>query len=311
MTTDNTTEILKSEIDWDDFSFRFGKKDKKDELSSSIELYGMIESPIVVKEKEKYRIFSGFNRLEVSKNNQNCFYVIIINEVNEDFFRKEVGKKLYHDRIGISGKIKLCLIYREFFSKDSDALKETAKAIGGIPIDFLPGTVNFSKVASLSEEFSDYLDEKDIAFKVLRNFLSISSSSQEILIPLMIQWNPGKNNFKKLVDVILDVEQKGEMQNVLDLLKGIAGKGEESSFDELYASLSAMRYPSYAEMIVEKDRLLKLLHIPSIQFILPDFFEGDEIVLQARIKRSENPEDVFEKINGLDRDAVTRLLQLL
>lgn len=308
MTKGKTTEILKSEIDLDDFSFRFGKNDKKDELARSIDQYGILENPVVIKGKDKYKIFSGFNRLEVSPKNQNLFSVIIINEVTEDLFEREVGKKLYHDRIGISGKVRLCEIYENFFSQAPDQLKKTARSIGGIPADFFPGSENFCKLAGLNDEFRDFLDEKDIAFKVVRNFLSLSSSSQERVIFLVIKWNPGKNNFKKLIDIILDIEQQGDRECFME---EISEKEGDRSFDELYSVLSVMRYPLYTKMLAEKDRLLKLLNIPSVHFVVPEFFEGDEIFLQARIKRNEKPEDVFKKINGIDRDVIAELLHLL
>ena len=311
MITGKTTEVLKSEIDWEDFSFRFGKKDKKEELAESIDRYGILDTPTVVKGKGKFKIFSGFNRLESLKKNQNLFSVIIINEVTEELLKKEAGEKSFNDRIGISGKIRLCEIYEKYFSRNFKALEDIGKYIGGIPIDFFPGKENFSKLAGFSEEFKDYLDEKDVSFKVVRSFLSISSSIQKILIPHVIQWNPGKNNFKKLINVILDIEQQGEIQNLLDSLNEIEEKGEPGSFDKFYAGLSMMRYPAYTEMVAEKDRLLKMLQIPSIHFVVPEFFEGDEIILQARIKRNEKPEDVIEKINRLDKELIVRLLHLL
>lgn len=151
----------------------------------------------------------------------------------------------------------------------------------------------------------DYFDYRDVPFKVIKTFLRLSKKSRDKLTALVLQWDTGKNNFKKIIDLIADIEQADPE---LDFWTGMA---EFSVFDSFYAGLYRLRYPSYHEMVERKNSLLQKLKQRDLKILVPEYFEGNEITVAVKVRKNEAKRDMVSKIDRIDDKLLAGLLELL
>lgn len=302
--------ITGDDIDRTDQYFRFGHPEKGGELEKSIISFGLIDPPFLLEGGEKYQVFTGFNRVEILFTLGKPFKAMTIREPDEEVFMQEVGKKLHHERIGPAGKIRVCEILKENFSREEKYLRSFGQNVLNVPVEFIPGGSLYAAWGKLPSHAREYFDMRDVPFRLIKSFLLLSEKTTKNFSRLMEKWDVGKNNFRKALELIGDIEQAGKGD---DLWQSAVEKdiSSLSSFDEFFRFLFSERYPSYSEMAAKRDELVRAIERIGISVTLPSYFEGSEIAVTLKAGKDEGAEMIGKRAASLNLDLIDELLRLL
>ena len=96
-------QVLLREIDFDDRYYMIGRDHIDQDLTSSIRNFGVLDPPVIMQTKGKFRIVFGFNRLRILKSlGHDAAPALVINKIEPEWY---IGRALLKSRRNECGPI--------------------------------------------------------------------------------------------------------------------------------------------------------------------------------------------------------------
>lgn len=312
MTNPTVSTVALDEIDFSDTTYKISKPQISEQLIQSMRRFGILEAPVLFREKNHFIILCGHNRLSAAKNiGRNREMCRILEDFDPKIFFQLALKKLYHSEIGPIGKIKLYHILKKYETVISINAEDFAIKELSIPEYILSSREIAAKALSLPPFVAEYLEMKEPGFKTIRDILQLSDFSIAILnnwitaVPMRI------NIFRQIAELLYDIERKNFDGNQLREIQ-IPAEGDPRQKETfLLTSLMGIRYPLFLKRRSEADALLAVLQKIGVHAEFPEFFEGDAISFTINIRKKEGIDALFKKIEKIDKETVKKLFDLL
>ncbi len=299
------------DIDFKDRHYKISRNQIPDELRSSIREFGVLDPPIVIDRGGACRVVFGFNRLEVLRETgAESADAMVLAAVDTEWYIGRALLKCVRNEAGPIGRIRLHAIFREM-GVESCRLESIAKKCLRLPDEFTRDETLAQLAAELPPSLMDYLDCRDIQFRIIRELVRLPRVAHEAL-EAWIAYAPLRVNiFRFIVDMLSDILVR---DGNIGFLAGI--RPDESidrkHWDErLYGLIREARYPEYSALQKRADDIAGYFAARGIDLRYPPYFEGDRIDLTVSISRRDDPALVRKRIDDADLSKLKELLDLL
>lgn len=293
-------------IERDDY-FRISRNFKNPDLAASLKNSGMLEKPFLIKRGSGYYPFTCHNRISLmSETDTTVLNAFILESPSCEIFTRNVLLKVYRNECGPLGRVKAMIVMRDDFRMTGAELSDFARKILKIPRDIFSDDKLIERIMQLPAALKDYIDLKDIPFKVVKD---IAASGDESIIELN-RWIENiqirLNIFKMLVDFIFDIRRRdGKFKRIEDDLLAVMDD------KALYEYVFRIRYPEYAMKKENAETLIGVLNRGGVSVEFPEFFERDQVSFRFTINKKESGNKLAELASGLDVKKIDELLSLL
>jgi hypothetical protein len=308
-------------VDLDNYDFKISRPCGEERFRESIVSSGILEMPVLFKKNNTYRIISGHNRLRVFKElNASAAGISIPCYVTDfpdaDWFIGQAVLKSFRGETGPVGKCRFIYILKSKFSMNKEDIFTAAKKMQ-IPDEFADKN---EKVLALPEPLKNYLDLKNIGFKIIKNILRLSDDTCQLLSGWLLYADIRVNIFKNIVDLLADIDKINKTNKMLPGLAGIdlAAAGDDNSpkisvrKDEmLFREIFKVRYPEYSDLKAKAEKIIKELSKDGLEIEFPEYFEKDEVGVLLKINKRNKIEGFNKVISRINTDALRKLLDLL
>lgn len=302
----NESTIRVKDILLDD-RFRISKNFRNTELVASIKSSGMLEKPFLIKTDNYYYPLTCHNRIRIiSEIDKDEIEAYILHSPVFEVFISYFQLKIYRNECGPVGKIKAVSILRNEFGIDGSELADLARKTLKIPHDIFSEEKNLNCIMQLPAALKDYIDAKDIPFRLIKDIISFD----EVIITELNRWvekvQIRLNIFKMLVDFLFDIRKRdGGLKIIED--EALLKMDDKALYDYVFS----VRYPEYSQKKIEADKLISMLTGKGVSVEFPEFFEKDYISLRFTINRREPGSKINELVSGVDCKKIDALLGLL
>ena len=294
-------------IDIDDNSFNISRNILREDLYDSIKNFGMLEKPLLLQKNKSYILMSCHNRMRICYDlgikKVNCRIVL---SPDRELFFENLILKLFRNGAGPVGRIKALNIIDKYFSEDLTIRPVELRKITGLPMEYIEEQNKRDKILALPYYISEYIDEKDINFKTIRDLLIFESTLLDWLngwlsaIPIRV------NIFKKMTDHLFDIARDCRTSDLI-----LPGDDSIKNDTDLYAEIFRVRYPDYSSMNVKASELINKISSPEISIGFPEFFEKDYISITFKINKNNRNGEWRQTVDGVKNSYIDELLYLL
>jgi len=299
------------EIDLENNFYKFSKKIIDDRLKSIIKDYGVLEPPVLLKRDNIFTIIFGHTVIQILKE-LGIEYVdsFIMEELNPTLYLNQALLKHYRNEIGPIGRLHLLQILRDTLNLDKNLLSSASKSLQ-IPEEFIQKAELSERAIGLPENLKDYIDTRDIGYKILKNILSLQNEAITLLNNWIIATPIRTKIFKNIIDMTIDINKKhrsiSSIKNI-DLCQIQDGRAKETF---LYQEISKIRYPEYTKLTTKATNIIDKLKKTGVETNFPEYFEGDEIKISLRINTREGMKSFKKRLQNIDINELQKLLNLL
>jgi hypothetical protein len=294
-------------IDIDDESFNISRKILRDDLYDSIKNFGMLEKPLLLKKDNSFVLMNCHNRVRICSNlGINKLNSSVILYPDRKLFLKNLILKLFRNGAGPVGRIKALNIFDKYFNEDLTIIPLELRKITGLPMEFIEKQNERDKILALPPYILEYIDEKDINYKTIKDLLSFESTMLDWLsgwissIPIRV------NIFKKMADHLFDIARAGKTAE----LPFVSGSNIKNDSD-LYAEIFRIRYPDYSSMNYKAAELINKISSPGVSVGFPEFFEKDYISITFKINKNNRKGEWRKNIESVKNEDIDELLKLI
>ncbi|MCP3921146.1 MAG: ParB/RepB/Spo0J family partition protein [Desulfobacterales bacterium] len=302
-------KVKLEDIDSDE-KFRVTTNNCIKELLSSIKEDGLITPPLLIFEKNKYLIVSGFRRLSACKKlNVAEINAIVLDEPDELKLHKyAILENSKHRNLNVIEQSIAVTRLLPFFD-GADSAKEISK-ITGIPqnpslidkltqISKLPTRIkNYMLDDSISMviglELSNLENRVAIKFADIFHFLKMSLNIQKEVLTNIVEISHREKislddifNTKEIFDILADQDKN---------------RNEIASCFRQY--LKKRRYPELSKAEKFYIDKTKTLNLKNIKLIPPKFFEGDNYTISMNFKTTSDLTKYAEEIDSLSQNEI-------
>ena len=304
----NTEEVKCGDVDFGDQYFRIGRKYPGDDLRRSVEHFGPLEPPLLIREGGRYRIVFGFNRIAViSEQGMESFRACVVDLLEREIFLDMAVLKCFRNEVGPVGKVRLVRILREHFGANDDELLRVAESALGMPAEFV-GAGLADKMLDLPESVRDYMDQRNVNFRTIKNFLRLPDEGIEIIAGWIDTVYMRVNIFRQIVDMVLDIYNR---DGGLAAISGIAPVQSHKAEDFYHDLVLRARYPEYCKMKNEASGIIEFFRSRGVDVGMPEYFEGDSVRISFAAGKRRGINGLRNVISFLDGPEMIRLLDLL
>jgi len=299
-----------SGIDFADDSYRVSRKRPLDALRSSIERFGLLESPLLLRQNDRIIPVFGHNRIAAAAElGLDSLNAAVVDRVDPTDYRDRALLKCARNEAGPVGRMKMALVL-ERLGAGGDELRRTMRYGFGIPDEF--ATVRMlDSVLDLPGRLRNYLDARDVGFKVIKELVTLPTEAHVFLAERTAETGLRINIFREVVEMLSDIAlREGTLESVLAIPPARTGdrrRDEQALFDAVYA----LRYPSYSAMKEKAEKIVSGIERGGCAVTFPPYFEGGEITLNIRFARGEREESIRRRLSEVDARAIEKLLELL
>lgn len=304
--------ILLEEIDFKNRCFKISKNHIDDRFIKSIKNFGILEPPVLIKDEVKYTVLFGFNRLDaLNKLGKKSINAVIIDRIDSELYIEYALLKCIRNEIGPAGKIKLISILTDHCSIEDKRLIALGERGFNIPEEFILSHSRIKAVNSLPEIIKDYIDLKDINFRLIKDLLKLPG---EVIsqIAVWIEYTGMRVNiFKRVLENLIDIYRR---DNNLNQIKNIEFKLIEDRKERercIYKHLFKIRYPEYSCLKQKANTIVEFYLERGILIDLPEYFEGDSINIIFRVKKGDDFKSFRKKLDYIDEEKIDDLLGML
>ncbi len=295
----------------DDETYKISKNTTDDKLKNSIRRYGILTPPLLLNEKNALLPVIGHNRLKLAKEiNVENVDVHIIQKEDHEIYVHHALLKNYNEELGPLGKVKLCRILSDF-AVSRAALNDIRINDLKIPEYIRDSDSLAGEMIKLPKVLYDYLDIKGFDYRTIRMITSFPLEIKELLSRWISDTNLKKNIFRETVEYVWDIYKRDSKIDALVNIDFASTDDHMRREDVLSSKLFELRYPEYysRKTFFEDYRY----RIEKKGFILsyPEYFEGDHIVIGLKIKKTETPEFISNRLPGLNDEELHELLKRL
>lgn len=299
-----------SAVDLADDSFRVSKKRPLDDLRASIERFGLLESPLLLKERDGMVPVFGHNRLAAAvRAGLDRVDSWVVETIDPADYRNRALLKCSRGEAGPVGRMKMALILGRL-GAGGDELRGTIRHGFGVPDEFA-ATRMIESVLGLPASLREYLDARDAGFRLIRDLLSLPAQAHEFLGARIDGHGFRINIFREMVEMLSDILLRdGSLAAVFALPPARTGdprREEQSLHDAVYA----VRYPSYTAAREKAAGIVAEIERGACTVALPPYFEGGDITLSFRFARGETEDSIRRRLSGVDARKIEKLLGLL
>lgn len=296
------------DVDAGDEYFRIGRKIPGDDLRRSVEHFGPLEPPVLIRSGGRYRIVFGFNRIAIiSEQGRESFRALVVDFLEREIFLDMAVLKCFRNEVGPVGKMRLIRILREHFGANDDEIRPVAERALGMPPEFI-GAGLVDKTLDLPESIRDYLDQRNVNFRTVKNLLRLPDEGIKIIAGWIDAVCMRVNIFRPIVDMMLDIYYR---DGCLAAISGIA-PGQAHEAEDFYHNLVLRaRYPEYWKMKNEASDIINLFRSRGVDVDIPMHFEGDSLRISFAAGRRQGINGLRNVISFLDGPEMIGLLDLL
>lgn len=287
--------------------FRISRNFISSELVASMKNSGMLEKPFLLKIDNYYYPLTCHNRIRIIRDlDIPEVEVYMLNSPSYEVFIRNLQMKIYRNECGPIGRIRAFNILRDIFGIEQTQLADFARKTLKIPNDIFTDEAIIDCIIKLPEAINDYIDLKDISFKLIRDIVKFD----EALIAEVNRWiekvQIRLNIFKMLVDFLFDIRKRDGLFNAIndDVLLRMDDKA-------LYDFVFKIRYPEYALKKEKADKIVSRLNRHGVYVDYPEYFEKDSISLKLIINKKETGSKIVDITSGLDLQKIDELLSML
>ncbi len=287
--------------------FNISKKIYSQDLSKSISESGLLEIPFLVRHGDGYYPLTCHNRLILcGEHGIGSVRAFILDEPDSKIFMNNMTLKTLRKETGPIGKVKAVRLLEDYFKLDFQDVRRYCKSVLAIPEYLYKERSVLEQVLSFPENLGNYLDSKELGFKVIRDLITLPPDVIEFIDNIISSISVRVNIFKKLVDYIFDISKR-DGEGCLDE----AGKVEFKSDSELLVHIFRIRYPDYSGKRAASLKLIEELSSGKVNVDFPEFFERDSFSLRIDIRKGNSPESVSDIFNSINRKRLAELQKLL
>ena len=305
-------DISISDIVYDE-SFKISKRNYPHQLRTSLELSGMLELPYLLKKDSKYYIFTCHNRIKIlQESGAKEIRSIILENPDIEIFMSHISLKMYRNELGPFGRLKAIYLLKSVFKVDEPDLKEFGLKEFGLKILKLQPEILeddaldalMKNIAVLPEILLNYIDDRDISFKIIKDILTLPQSWLEVINRWLKEIHVRVNIFKSVIDNLFDIYRKGVDISVIDSV-------EYSDDKTLNDSIFSLRYSQFSILKSKSNILINELSCKGLSIDFPEYFEKSSITLKLEINKKSDLSNEFKKILTMDVEKLKELISLL
>ena len=300
-------------IDFQDQSFKISRPDIENRLRKSLELWGPLEPPLLLKrDTGSCIILFGHQRLKILSEMKNIeCRAYITDSIDLDFYLPQALLKNERGQIGPMGKIRLMGILRERLSCPPDRLEKVALRALNIPRDFIHNQEMISVLKRIPANLSEYLDIRDISFRVIRELLQLTPGALNLIDHWVRETNPRVNFFRETIEYVHEIYiRDGSLESLSHINPGEIEDRKQRE-ERLHQEVFRIRYPGYSAARQKTEAILDRLKNRGIEIDLPPYFEGRNIRLKLILDKSEEAESIRARLLEIDLKSVEELLRML
>ncbi len=304
-------KISLAAIDFEDRYYRISRNRIDDTLRSSIREFGVLDPPLVIDGDGPYKLVFGFNRLRALREaGAETAEVMAVPAVDPEPYAGRVLLKCLRNEVGPIGRLRAHAILKGM-AMDPGRLDRIAKQGLRLPDEFTRDNTLAEPVGELPAVLGDYLDCRDIQFRIIRDLARLPRAAQGALAD-WISYAPLRVNiFRFIVDMLTDMMTR---DGNIDFVKGIRPDGSidrKQWEDHLYRLIREARYPDYSSSRKRADDVVRYFAARGIGVDYPPYFEGDRIDVTVSLERKDDPASVRKRIDEADLSKLKDLLELL
>ena len=303
-----TADINISDIVYDE-SFKITKNNYSESLRTSLELSGMLELPYLLKGACGYRIFTCHNRIRVlQESGAGKIRSIILEEPDAEVFMNHISLKMYRNELGPLGRVKAVNLLKSVFKVNESDLKEFGLKILKSPPEILEDDELMKKfmekMGSLPPALINYIDAKDISFKIVNDILLFPQSWIELISRWLEEIQVRVNIFRVVIDNLFDIYRKG-----IDIsgLNAITYSDDKTLNDSIFR----IRYPQFSRLKNKSDAIINELSRKGLSIDFPEYFEKSSVTLKLEINKKNDLGNELKKIAAMDVEKLKELISLL
>lgn len=324
--TDGIEKVLLSDIDYENDFYKLSKNPPDGKLVTSIKNYGIFDPPLLLRDAGseqpvgnsrdhplgKFTILFGHNRLRILRDlDYQSVDARVVDSIAPSAFLSCALLKNYRSEIGPVARIRLIAILKYTFNIDDAAIASICRSDLKVPDFFYGSDAIIQSTLGLPAELKDYLDNREIGYKVIKNLLALKGEGLSLLNSWIKRINFRVNYFKDIVDFMVDIDKRaggtGDLASIdISTVEG-RSEGEELVYHEVFR----VRYPEYSRMIAEVDDIVSRLRRAGADVDFPRYFEGNSITLKIPIAKGEGADTLTELLKKIDRGEIEKLLDLL
>ncbi|MDY6935905.1 MAG: ParB N-terminal domain-containing protein [Spirochaetota bacterium] len=297
-------------IDQGDDFFRLSKNSIVT-LKRSIDNFGLLDPPILLRRDDRYVIVFGHNRIKVLVElDYEYIDSLVLDCIPDRLFLEYILLKSLRGEIGPIGRIKAINILKNYFGLNNEILSTVSKYLN-IPDELIRRDELYENIVNLPVILQDYLDIKEIGYKAIKNIFYIPSEGISLLIDWIIVTNMRINIFKNIVDYIIDIYKRdGNLNSLRDIdVSTIQDRREKEN--HLFDRIFRVRYPEYSGLRERAEGIVKRFKGMGVQISYPKYFEGETIKLTFNISNREDIESIMDRFKKIDMKAIAELRELL
>ncbi|MCL2155693.1 MAG: hypothetical protein FWH53_08525 [Leptospirales bacterium] len=293
-----------SDIVYDE-SFKISKRNYPEQLRISLELSGMLELPYLLKRDSEYYIFTCHNRIKILQElGVKKISSIILEDPDSEIFMNHLSLKMYRNELGPFGRIKAIRLLKSVFKVNESDLKEFGLKILKLQYEILENDSLMENMAALPEALLNYIDDRDISFKIIKDILILPQSWLEIINTWLKDIQVRVNIFRVMIDNLFDIYRQGLNISVIDSI-------EYSDDKTLNDSIFRLRYPEFSRLKSKSDAIINELSCKGLSIDFPEYFEKSSVTLKLEINKKNDLNNEFKKILAMDIEKLKELISLL
>lgn len=311
MSASSSQNILLKNIDIHNVDYKLSKPPHA-LLEKSINDFGIIEKPIILKNNDHFIIVFGHNRLKIifEMGKTDC-EVIVLEKLSPEYFVNYALLKYYRNEIGPVGRLKFISILTHEFRMNSANIRRIGTTGLAVPDNFLESNETRDSILNFPSLLREYLDDKNISLKIISKLAKFPTKGIEFFTSILERSSVRLNIFSSLIDYCSDIMQQENGITLFETLsfpEDIVGRELE---EHLYSAVMRMRYPEYSEQKKKVDTLTARISRKGIGVEVPKYFEGDSISFRIQASKKDTAKKVKERFLELNEKDIDELLGML
>jgi len=301
-----------AEIDFSNEYYRISRCRTDERLLRSIENFGVLEAPVLLRGEGKHLIVFGHNRLgALRRSGADGCNAVVLDALDPRAYVEYAILKLHRNEISALGRLRLMSILRDSLGCDEGFLKRFARLGAGAGEEAIAGGEMQERLSALPRPLASYCDARDINMKILMHVLSLDAEALSLLSDWVEACAMRVNVFREIVELLDDIRRR---EGALSSARAAAPHGARDAreFEErLREALHAIRYPRYTRLRAAAEGLIREMGRKGAQAGLPAFFEGDEVELRLVFRKDEDPREAERRLRGITAEELKKLFELL
>jgi hypothetical protein len=304
MKIQDTAVVKINEISSSDY-FKVSRKNYPDNLIYSLKQSGMLEVPVLIKTDSGYDIFTCHNRIKILRESGvEDLKCSILVKADAELFMEYAALKAYRNELGPYGKLKVLSLLHTCFELNQQKVKEFCNKVLKLPLDVIENEIYLSKILSFPMSLIDYLDEKDISFKTVKDLSRIPDDWLGLIDSWLKSIQVRVNIFRMLADYLFDIYRRGDIIPSPELLS-------YSDDKILYDLIFRIRYPEFSKLKSRSESIINDLSGGGLSIDFPDYFERKNFIIKLEIDKRTDCDLQLNKIRGIDAEKIKDLISLL